>query len=48
MLVLAPSMVQLASMATGVRGYRDLLVWQRAMAVVADVYRLTDAFPPNK
>ncbi|HUL03580.1 MAG TPA: four helix bundle protein [Gemmatimonadales bacterium] len=35
-------------MSTGVRGYRDLLVWQRAMAVVADVYRLTDAFPNHE
>jgi four helix bundle protein len=31
-----------------IRGYRDLIVWQRAMAVVVDVYRLTDGFPTHE
>ncbi len=28
-----------------IRNHRDLIVWQRAMDLVADVYRLTDRFP---
>ena len=28
-----------------VKGYRDLIVWQRAMDLVVDVYRLTSCFP---
>ena len=35
-------------MPDAVRGYRDLLVWQRAVGVVVHVYRLTDAFPKHE
>ena len=28
-----------------VKSYRDLLVWQKSMGLVADVYRLTRSFP---
>jgi four helix bundle protein len=28
-----------------VNGYRDLLVWQRAMDLVVEVYRLAETFP---
>jgi four helix bundle protein len=28
-----------------IRNHRDLVVWQRAMDLVAEVYRLTDRFP---
>ena len=28
-----------------VKGYRDLLVWGRAMDLVVEAYRLTEAFP---
>ena len=28
-----------------VNGYRDLLVWGRAMDLVVETYRLTEAFP---
>jgi four helix bundle protein len=31
--------------ANGIGGYRDLLVWQRAMAIAETTYRLTKAFP---
>jgi four helix bundle protein len=27
------------------RGYRDLVVWQKAMELVTDVYRVTSDFP---
>ncbi len=27
------------------RSYKDLVVWQKAMALVADVYRVTRGFP---
>ena len=30
---------------TGVRSYRDLVVWQKAMTLVTEVYRYTEAFP---
>ena len=29
----------------GVRSYRDLVAWQKAMKLVADVYRCTEFFP---
>jgi four helix bundle protein len=29
-------------------GYRDLIVWQRGMDIVADVYRVTAAFPDHE
>jgi len=32
-------------LASGIRGYRDLLVWQRAMTIAEATYRLTKAFP---
>ena len=28
--------------------YRDLIVWQKAMELVVDVYRLTKEFPPTE
>jgi four helix bundle protein len=28
--------------------YRDLIVWQKAMALVTDVYRATDSFPARE
>jgi four helix bundle protein len=28
--------------------YRDLIVWQKAMALVTDVYRATEAFPARE
>ena len=31
-----------------VKGYRDLLVWQRAMDLVVEVYRLSDTFPRDE
>lgn len=32
----------------GVKSYRDLLVWQRAMLLVEETYRLTNNFPSNE
>ena len=31
-----------------VRGYRDLLVWQKGIALVKDVYLLTERFPDSE
>jgi four helix bundle protein len=31
-----------------ITSYRDLLVWQRAMELVAECYRLTQKFPKNE
>jgi four helix bundle protein len=31
-----------------IKGYRDLIVWQRAMDLVVETYRLTDFLPPNE
>jgi four helix bundle protein len=31
-----------------VNGYRDLLVWERAMGLVAEAYRATDGFPKEE
>lgn len=31
-----------------VRGYRDLVVWQKAMDVVSDVYRLSEGWPKEE
>src|SRR5256885_13807518 len=31
-----------------VKGYRDLLVWQRAMDLVVQVYRLSDTLPRDE
>jgi four helix bundle protein len=31
-----------------VNGYRDLLVWQRAMDLVVEVYRLSDTLPRDE
>lgn len=31
-----------------IRSYRDLLAWQRAMALAEDVYRLAKAFPADE
>ena len=30
---------------SGVRSYRDLVAWQKAMRLVTDVYRYTESFP---
>lgn len=32
----------------GSKSYRDLVVWQKAVAVVTDVYRLTETFPSSE
>jgi four helix bundle protein len=32
----------------GVKSYRDLLVWQKSMALVEDTYRLTGCFSKNE
>lgn len=31
-----------------VGGFEDLLVWQRAMAFVQDIYRISSTFPPDE
>jgi len=31
-----------------IRSHRDLIVWQKAMDLVVDVYRLSAAFPSNE
>jgi len=31
-----------------VKQYQDLVVWQKAMAVVTEVYKTTAAFPDNE
>ncbi len=31
-----------------VNGYRDLVVWQQAMDLVVDAYRITKRFPPEE
>jgi len=31
-----------------IRSYRDLVVWQKAMELVAEIYRLTRAFPADE
>ena len=31
-----------------VNGYRDLVVWQQAMDLVVDAYRITRRFPPEE
>lgn len=33
---------------SGIRSYRDLLVWQRSMALAEDVYRLTRQYPTDE
>src|SRR5688572_716960 len=30
------------------KNYRDLIVWQKAMDLVVEVYRLTSGFPPTE
>ncbi len=35
-------------MATAVKSYRDLIVWQKAMAVVKQIYRLAGSFPAHE
>ncbi len=30
------------------KGHRDLLVWQKSMALVTDIYRVTQTFPQNE
>ena len=31
-----------------IRSHRDLIVWQRAMSMVTDVYRVTNVFPATE
>jgi len=31
-----------------IRGYKDLVVWQRAMELVPGIYRLTDRLPAGE
>ena len=33
---------------SNVRSYRDLIVWQKAMTLVTDVYRVTGSFPKTE
>jgi four helix bundle protein len=33
---------------SGVRSYRDLVAWQKAMTLVRDVYRCTGSFPQSE
>lgn len=33
---------------TTIKSYRDLVVWQRAMEVAVEVYRLTENFPKSE
>lgn len=33
---------------TKINSYRDLIVWQKAMELVVEVYNLTDKFPKNE
>jgi four helix bundle protein len=33
---------------SGIRGYRDLVVWQRAMGIAEQTYVLTRAFPKDE
>jgi len=33
---------------SGVRSYRDLVAWQKAIALVTDVYRCTKSFPKEE
>ncbi len=30
------------------QSYQDLLVWQKAMSLVTDIYRITSEFPPEE
>lgn len=38
----------MASTKTTARGYKDLLVWQKAMLAVKDIYTLTRQFPADE
>lgn len=35
-------------MTTKVQNYKDLIVWQKAMDVVDEIYKLTDSFPQHE
>ncbi|OGG67627.1 hypothetical protein A3C21_00325 [Candidatus Kaiserbacteria bacterium RIFCSPHIGHO2_02_FULL_59_21] len=35
-------------MNTPTRSYRDLIVWQKAIDLVADIYKVTDRFPDRE
>jgi len=37
-----------ATSSNPLRGYRDLIVWQRAMELVVESYRLASLLPPNE
>lgn len=32
----------------GIKTFRDLLVWQKSMSLVTDIYRQTQSFPSNE
>ena len=38
----------MASRGTAIRGYQDLEVWQKAMDLVVETYRLTKTFPSDE
>lgn len=35
-------------MENDIKSYRDLIVWQKSMKLVVEVYRLTDTFPKSE
>jgi four helix bundle protein len=35
-------------MTTAVKSYRDLIVWQKAMKLVTDIYKITRSFPSEE
>jgi four helix bundle protein len=35
-------------MASGIKTYRDLIVWQKAVDLVTEIYRVTDQFPKEE
>jgi four helix bundle protein len=39
---------EIALRRTPLRSYRELVVWQKAIALVIDVYSITDGFPHNE
>jgi four helix bundle protein len=40
-----PANLRLSKNSLAVRSYRDLVVWQKSMFLVKEVYRCTEAFP---
>src|SRR6266498_4017473 len=45
---MSPSWHAMASRGRVVRGYKDLEVWQKAMDLVVETYRLTKTFPSDE